>query len=144
MPSNCQPNCKPKKVGKHCFKDLRSRLCMWLSRTTFQELSASCHFRLGVNFTKILWAAFSYESLLNSFLFLRLRFVFFWQKEFGAKAARKMLVSFPARILFYHTHTQNENNFRVKSIKHGKSKQFRQSTLTSFISSPGGYPMKEI
>ena len=46
----------------------------------------------GVDFTKILRAAFSYESLLSSFLYLRLRFVFFWRKEIGVKAAHRMLV----------------------------------------------------
>ena len=48
-----------------------------------------------VNFTKILRAAFSYESVLSSFSLLRARFVFFWQKKIGAKAARKMLVKLP-------------------------------------------------
>ena len=46
----------------------------------------------GVNFTNILRAAFSYESLLSSFSVDTLRFDFFWRKEIGAKAARKMLV----------------------------------------------------
>ena len=44
-----------------------------------------CPRRPGVYFTKILQAAFSYESVSSS------SFVLFWQKEIGAKAACKML-----------------------------------------------------
>ena len=46
----------------------------------------------GVNFTKILRAAFLNESVFQSFTWLRFGFVIFWQKEFGTKAAHKMLV----------------------------------------------------
>ena len=46
----------------------------------------------GVNFTNFLRAAFSDESLS----YLRLKFVFFWQKEIVEKAARKMLVKLTA------------------------------------------------
>jgi NitT/TauT family transport system substrate-binding protein len=35
----------------------------------------------------------SFEQL---FLYLQLRFLFFWRKEIGPKAARKMLVKFTA------------------------------------------------
>ena len=48
--------------------------------------------RQGVNFTNILRAPFSYESLLSSFSVDTLRFDFFWRKDIGAKAARKTLV----------------------------------------------------
>ncbi len=46
----------------------------------------------GVNFTNILWAAFSYKSFLRSFYVLTIWVCNFWRKEFGAKAAHKMLV----------------------------------------------------
>jgi hypothetical protein len=46
----------------------------------------------GVNFTNILGAAFSYKIFLRSFCELTFGFVIFWQKDFGAKAAHKMLV----------------------------------------------------
>ncbi len=50
----------------------------------------SCQFlQPDVNFTNILWAAFSYKSFSRSFQFW---FVNFWQKDFGTKAAHKMLV----------------------------------------------------
>ncbi len=44
---------------------------------------------MNVNFTNILQAAFSCQS---SFMCLQFGFVFFWRKDFGAKAAHKMLV----------------------------------------------------
>jgi hypothetical protein len=46
----------------------------------------------GVNFTNILLAAFSYKSSLCSFYVLTIWVVNFWRKDFGAKAAHKMLV----------------------------------------------------
>ncbi len=46
----------------------------------------------GVKFTNILRAAFSNKSFCAAFMFLQFRFVIFWQKDFGAKAAHKMLV----------------------------------------------------
>jgi hypothetical protein len=45
-----------------------------------------------VNFTNILQAAFSYQSSLHSFYVLTIWVSIFWQKDFGAKAAHKMLV----------------------------------------------------
>ncbi len=50
--------------------------------------------RLAINFTNIIRAAFSYESFARSFFVLRfvLRFVLFWRKNIGAKAACNMLV----------------------------------------------------
>jgi hypothetical protein len=45
---------------------------------------------MTVNFTNILQAAFSYQSSLRTFYMFG--FVIFWQKDFGAKAAHKMLV----------------------------------------------------
>jgi hypothetical protein len=47
---------------------------------------------LGVNFTNILRAAFLYQSSLHSFHVLTICVCKFWQKDFGAKAAHKMLV----------------------------------------------------
>ncbi len=44
------------------------------------------------NFTNILQAAFSYKSFLRSFYVLTIWVVMFWQKDFGTKAAHKMLV----------------------------------------------------
>jgi hypothetical protein len=50
----------------------------------------------GVKFINILRAGFLYESFLRSFyvltICLQFGFVIFWQKDFGAKAANKMLV----------------------------------------------------
>jgi len=37
-------------------------------------------------------SSFLYESFFHSFMCLQFGFVIFWQKEFGAKAAHKMLV----------------------------------------------------
>ncbi len=45
-----------------------------------------------VNFTNILQAAFSYKSFFAAFMCLQFGFVIFCQKDFGAKAANKMLV----------------------------------------------------
>jgi hypothetical protein len=47
---------------------------------------------MTVNFTNILQAAFSYQILCAPFMCLQFGFVIFWQKDFGAKAAHKMLV----------------------------------------------------
>jgi hypothetical protein len=47
---------------------------------------------MTVNFINILQAAFSYQSSLRTFYVLQFGFVIFWQKDFGAKAAHKMLV----------------------------------------------------
>ena len=49
----------------------------------------------GVNFTNILRAAFSYESFLRRFYVLTIWVCIFWQMDFGAKAAHKMLVKLP-------------------------------------------------
>ena len=54
----------------------------------------------GVNFTNILRAPFSYESLLSSFSVDKLRFDFFWRKDIGAKAARKTLVKLTIGLSF--------------------------------------------
>jgi hypothetical protein len=40
----------------------------------------------------ILQAVFSYQSSLRPFMCLQFGFVFFWRKDFGTKAAHKMLV----------------------------------------------------
>jgi hypothetical protein len=47
---------------------------------------------MTVNFTNILQAAFSYQSSLRTFYVLKIWVCNFWQKDFGAKAAHKMLV----------------------------------------------------
>ena len=46
----------------------------------------------GVNFTNILRADFSYKSFCAAFMCLQFGFVIFWQNDFGAKAAHKMLL----------------------------------------------------
>jgi hypothetical protein len=49
--------------------------------------------QLGVNFTNILRAAFLHESFFcAAFMCLLCGFIIFWQKDFGVKAAHKMLV----------------------------------------------------
>jgi hypothetical protein len=47
---------------------------------------------MTVNFTNILQAAFSYQSSLRTFYVLAIWVCIFWQKDFGTKAAHKMLV----------------------------------------------------
>jgi hypothetical protein len=47
---------------------------------------------MTVNFINIIQAAFSYQSSLCTVYVLQFGFVIFWQKDFGAKAAHKMLV----------------------------------------------------
>jgi len=47
---------------------------------------------MAVNFTNILQAAFPYQSSLHTFYVLTIWVCNFWQKDFGAKAAHKMLV----------------------------------------------------
>jgi hypothetical protein len=47
---------------------------------------------MTVNFTNILRAAFSYQSSLCSLYVLTIWVSNFWQKDFGTKAAHKMLV----------------------------------------------------
>ncbi len=61
-------------------------LCLFKSRRK------SCWFMQGVNFTHILRWLFSTNVSRNAFLYLKLRFVLFWSKNIGAKAARNMLV----------------------------------------------------
>ncbi len=57
---------------------------------------AFLYFQPGVNFTNILWTAFLYENLCTAFKCFQLGFVIFWQKDFGTKAANKMLVKLPS------------------------------------------------
>jgi hypothetical protein len=47
---------------------------------------------MTVNVTNILQAAFSCQVLCAPFMCLQFGYVIFWQKDFGAKAAHKMLV----------------------------------------------------
>ncbi len=46
----------------------------------------------GVNFTNALPAAFTYISFARSFFCLRSRFVLYWRKTVGAKAACRTLM----------------------------------------------------
>ena len=46
----------------------------------------------AANFTNILQSAFLYKSVLISFSVLTFRFVIFWHKESGTKAALKLLM----------------------------------------------------
>ena len=48
----------------------------------------------GVNFTNILQAAFRMKVFYTAIMCLQFGFVIFRQKDFGAKAALKMLVKF--------------------------------------------------
>jgi hypothetical protein len=59
---------------------------------------------MTVNFTNILQAAFSYQSSLRSFYLLTIGFVIFWRKDFGAKAAHKMLVKLTPAVNGYLIH----------------------------------------
>jgi hypothetical protein len=69
---------------------------------TSQTFPGEIMMPLGVNFTNILQAAFSYKGFLgqlfhtkvlcSAFMCLQFRFVIFWQKDFGAKADHKILV----------------------------------------------------
>jgi hypothetical protein len=47
---------------------------------------------MTVNFANILRAAFHTKVLYAAFMCLQFGFLIFWQKDFGAKAAHKMLV----------------------------------------------------
>jgi hypothetical protein len=47
---------------------------------------------MTVNFINILQAAFHTKVLCTPFMCLQFGFVIFWPKDFGAKAAHKMLV----------------------------------------------------
>jgi hypothetical protein len=54
----------------------------------------------SVNVTNILRAAFSYEIFLRSFYVFTIWVCNFWQKDFGAKAAHKMLVKLTPGVNF--------------------------------------------
>jgi hypothetical protein len=57
------------------------------------SLTPGCGCRTpGVNFTNILQAAFCTKFLCAASMRLQFGFAMFWHKDFGAKAARKMLV----------------------------------------------------
>ena len=47
---------------------------------------------LGANFTNILEVAFHTKLFCAAFLYLQFVFVLFWQKDFGKKDGRKILV----------------------------------------------------
>jgi hypothetical protein len=46
----------------------------------------------GVNFTNFYELLFRTKVFLRSFYVLKIGFVIFWQKDFGTKAAHKMMV----------------------------------------------------
>ncbi len=87
-------------------KDSKSELIFFYSFGGWRGSCDSCDFSLnescktypgpmlppGVNFTNILWAAFCMKVFYAVFLRLQFGFVIFWQKEFGTKAAHKILV----------------------------------------------------
>jgi hypothetical protein len=55
----------------------------------------------GVNFTNILRAAFMVRKYFaQPLLYLQFGFVILWQKDFGAKAAHKMLVKLTPEAVF--------------------------------------------
>jgi hypothetical protein len=61
-------------------------------KKTFKEVKTAFPSKPEVNFTNILRSAFTYVNCAGSFLCLRFRFVLYWRKTVGAKAARRMLV----------------------------------------------------
>jgi len=54
---------------------------------------------MTVNFTNILQAAFSYQSSLHTVYVLTIWACNFWQKDFGAKVAHKMLMKLTPGLL---------------------------------------------
>jgi hypothetical protein len=56
----------------------------------FEYVSRLCY--RGLNFTNVLRAAFTHGSCARRFLCLSYRFVLYWRKTVGAKAARRTLV----------------------------------------------------
>ena len=54
----------------------------------------------GVNFINILWAPFSFKSVLRKFSEFTIWVVISWQKKISAKAAGKMLVKLTAGVNF--------------------------------------------
>ena len=72
-------------ISENCsfsrFKILTKKLVGIGSQKVSHLVSISPTFYEQLFHTKVFWAAF---------LYLRLRFVFFWQKDIGAKAARKI------------------------------------------------------
>ncbi len=67
------------------FRQLQESLCQALSWRSSNLLP-------GVYFTNSLRAAFSFKRYAISFLVFYFRFVIFWRKEIGIKAALKMLM----------------------------------------------------
>jgi hypothetical protein len=55
---------------------------------------------MTVNFTNILQAVFYTKVLCAPFMCLQFGFVIFWQKDFGTKAAHKMLVKLTPSLPF--------------------------------------------
>jgi len=54
----------------------------------------------GVNFINIIFASFSYESVLPSFSLVTVWLCIFWCKTIGAKADRKMLMKLTTANIF--------------------------------------------
>ncbi len=62
-----------------------------------------------VNFTNLLYTAFTYKGLRVAFLLLHFRFVVFWRKNIGAKASLKMLVkSTPGEVILEYSLEQKK------------------------------------
>jgi len=57
-------------------------------------------FQPSVNFTNILRASFCTKVFCAAFMGLQFGFVIFWQNDFGAKAAHKMLVKLTPNLIF--------------------------------------------
>ena len=81
-------NARSKKKDDNCARNT----IIGIKTKVLSPLDGFAIHRVGVNFTNILRAPFSYKSLLSSFSVDKLRFDFFWRKDIGAKAARKTLV----------------------------------------------------
>jgi len=70
------------KFGKNFAKDFR----IWSRRVLYRSSGS------GVNFINILSEPFLQKCFFATFLLLKFGFVSFWRKNFGKKAAHKMLM----------------------------------------------------
>ena len=70
----------------------------------------------GVNFTNILRAAFSYESVLHSLLYLQFVFVIFGKRKSAKKSVRKCVGEIDSRS---HQHSKNLKSIsEQRQLKH--------------------------
>jgi hypothetical protein len=79
---------------------------------------------MTANFTNILQALFSNQILCTPFMCLQLGFVIFWRKDFGAKAAHKMLVKLTPggriwQVNAPHCATLSKFKYRTKKLLEG-------------------------